>query len=559
MPVQLRSFAERIRSLLDEYVRYGNGNIVLEEFDPSPDSDAEDAAAMNSISGQTMPNGEKLYLGLSVSFLEKTVSIPFFSPHDESIIEYNITNAISEATSANLKKIGVITDLPVFGGGPRAFSRRGGANIPWIIIGELQKRFEIINMNNVEKIPDDLKALLIIHPKNISDNTLFAIDQYLMRGGRILLALDSYCLAESRNSPQAMMGQSPPPGSSNLKRLLESCGLEFSQNMVVADLGNSMRNLNMPETNESVFPTVLDIRNFENETGDPAISGIKHVNMVYAGAFTGNPATGLKLHKIILASKNSALIDSFSSELSGAQILREFKKDSKEKILAAKLSGKFKTIFPDGAPVAKENNSPDNKNEKSTTNNTEHLKESPETTIVLLSDVDMFSDEFCVSRQNFLGSTIVQPFNENLIFLQNIIEQLAGDPDLLQVRSRKIRQRPFTKIVNKLSEAQDKYQKEIVQLEKTREEAEAKINQIQRGKTGDKQFILSKEQKAEIDRYRKEASITAKKLKETRKELRKEIDKMQFNIQLINTAAVPLALVFIGIGIWLNGRRRRSR
>ncbi len=559
MPVQLASFADRIRSLLGEYAKHGNGRILLDELDPTPDSDAEDAAAMDNVSGQPMPDGEKLYLGLAVNFLDKTVSIPFFFPHEEATVEYNITSAISEAVAGDAKnKIGILTELPLLGGNPMPYMRKNNQNAPWIIAGELQKRFELVPISpGADQIPADIKALVVIHPKNLSEKTLFAVDQYLMRGGKLLIALDSYCLAESRNSMQAMMGQPAPPGSSNIPKFLHNWKLEFSDTKVVADVSNAMRNINNPEMD--IFPTVLDIRDFAEASSDPAISNIKHLNMVYCGAFSGSPADGLKIEKIVVASDNSALVDSFMSEMGGAQVMRDFKKDMKEKTLIAKLSGKFKTAFPDGPPEEK-NESGDKAPEPAPpAKKPVTIKESPETVVVLLSDADMFADEFCVQKQNFLGSTIIQPFNDNLLFLQNIIEQLSGAPELLAIRSRKIRQRPFTKIVEKLNEAQDKYQQEIQRLEKSREDVEARINEIQRGKTGSQQFILTREQKEQIEKYRKEAAETAKKLKQTKKELRKDIDKMQMHIQIINTAAVPVALIAIGIGIWLNGRRRRSK
>jgi len=565
MPVQLVGFAERIRDLLDEYVKNSKGKITIEEFDPTPDSDAEDAAALDGITGQTTPDGEKLYLGLAVTSLDKTVTIPFFFPHEEAIAEYKITSAIDEAVNAEKKKkIGLITELPILGGSMAMFMRRNPRDETWLIASELKRRFEIIQIKPDEKdIPKDLSALLIIHPKNISDKTLFAIDQYLMSGGKLLIALDSYCITESRNSPQAMMGQPIPPGSSNMPKFLEKWKIEFSDTKVVADLNNSMRNINSP--NAEVYPTVLDFRDFSGKNSDPAISNINHINMIYAGCFTGSPADGLKLEKIVKASDNSALIDSFLSEVGNAQVMKDFKKDMTEKILIAKLSGKFKTAFPDGEP--QNGNDPDKKddtNEKDsknlqTTEKSNLLTESPETVVVLISDVDMFSDEFCVQKQNFLGTTIIQPFNDNLILLQNIIEQLSGSPELLTIRSKNVIERPFTRIVSMLNQAQEKYQQEIQRLERTREEVENKINELQRGKTGSQQFILTKEQKEQIEKYRKEAAITAKKLKETRKELRKDIDRLQIKLQILNTAAVPLGLIAIGIIVWFNSIRRRSK
>lgn len=565
MPVQLASFADRVNSLLREYVKYSKGKITLEEFDPIPDSDSEDAAALDNIIGQPMPNGEKLYLGLAISYLDKTVSIPFFYPHEEATNEYRITSAIDEAIRVDLKKkIALLTELPIMTGSAMPTMRRSAQNSPWIIASELKKRFDVIQISpNDEKIPDGIEVLLLIHPKNLPEKILRAIDQHLMNGGKMLIALDSYCLTESRNSPQAMMGQPVPPGSSNLEKFLSKWGLEFTETKVVADINNSMRNINDPQS--GLFPTVLDFRDMANNNSDPAINGIKHINMVYAGSFNGIPAEGLKLEKIVTASDNSALIESFLSEVGNDQMLKDFKKDRTEKILIAKLTGKFKTAFPENPDEKNSGKKQDENTEKQKENkeNAEqklnYPQESPETVVVLISDVDMFADEFSVQKHNLLGSTIIQPFNDNLILFQNIVEQLSGAPELLSIRSKTIKERPFTKIVEMLNTAQEKYQSEIQSLEKTREEVEAKINELQRGKTGSQQFILTKEQKEQIEKYRTEAALTAKKLKQTRKELRKDIDNLQMKIQIVNTAAMPLVLIAFGVAIWLNNRRRRSK
>jgi ABC-type uncharacterized transport system involved in gliding motility auxiliary subunit len=550
MPVQLRSFSERIKDLLDEYVINGKGKLALQEFDPTPDSDSEDSANMDNVRGQMMPDGENFYLGLAVNCLDKTVSIPFIAPQDETKIEYMITSAIFEAGAGDAKKrIGIITDLPVMGEDVLAFMRQGQPKPPWIFVAELQKRFDVKKINISESIPDGIKVLILLHPKNLSDEKLYNIDQYLMNGGKLIIALDPYCFSESRTSPQAMMGQTIPPGSSNMEKFLKNWNIKFSDAKVLVDTENSMRNINSPEM--EVYPTVLDFRDFAKKSNDPAISDLDHVNMIYAGAFSApsSPSEGLKLEKIVSASPSSGFVEAFMAELPGAQILKDFKKDASEKNLILKLSGKFKTAFPGGMPsgTKKKEEKEGGKIEKTDA----FIKESPDTFVLLLSDVDMFADEFCVARQQYLGRLIVQPFNDNLIFFQNIVEQMSGDSDLIGIRTRRIRQRPLSKIMKIQAEAQDKYQKEIFDLEKKRGEAQQRINELQHGKDGKQKYILSSQQVEEIKKYRTESAETAKKLKQTRKDLRKEIDSLQTMIQVVNSSLIPALVILAGLGMWL--------
>lgn len=566
MPVPLRSLAKRIEDMLAEYVKISDGKLTLEKFDPQPDSDAEDSATMDGISGQSMPGSrDRFYLGLAVNCLDKTVAIPIFSPYEEDALEYGITRSIYEACQTKMPVIGIMTKLPVTGGASVPFMQSQKPKPPWIFVQELKKNFEVKPIgNDIDKIPDDVNVLMIIHPQNLPGKTLFAIDQFLLKGGKLIVAVDPYCIAESRTSMQAMMGQQTMPGSSNMPELFSAWGINFTADKVVFDLGHPTQNSASAES--ETYPAVLDFTELEknNRSDDPAMAGLNHLNLIFCGSFSGDLKDGLTKKVLLLSSRKSQLNNTFMAQMPYSQVMKDFKSDDKEKELILRITGKFKTAFPDGKPKEDEKDKTKGKDDKKDAAKTDspesYLKESvkDDSAVILISDVDMLLDEFCVSRQNFLGHTILQPFNDNLVFAQNIAEQMSGDSNLISIRCKRIKDRPFTKIQKMQADAQEKFQKEIMELEEKSQTVQQRLNELQRSKSENQKFILSSEQKKEVQRYRDEAAKTNKNLKVLRKEFRKEIDSLQFNLELINIALIPALVVISGLIISIYNRTRST-
>jgi len=284
----------------------------------------------------------------------------------------------------------------------------------------------------------------------------------------------------------------------------------------------------------------------------------------YAGAFTGTPIAGLKETVLLKSTTESQLVDGFMANLSGQNVMKEFKPSGTTYALAVRLTGKFKTAFPDGKPEEKkpdEKKEGEKKDDKPVEKKPEDsLKESKQdTTVILVADADMLSDNVAVRQIPTPFGNFSQVMNGNLNFAQNAVEQLTGDNNLIGVRSRATQNRPFTKIRQMENEANKKFQNEIKKLEESRAEAQRKINELQQQKKDkDQRFILSPEQTAELAKLRKEEAEAGKHLKQVQKDLRKEIVSLQNRYKWNNILDLPLAVTASGIIIAVAKRKKTS-
>src|SRR5436309_1889686 len=224
--VMVKTFAQRVEDLLSEYRRLAHGKIELKKLDPQPDSEAEESAKLDGIEPQGSPmSGEQYYLGLAVSHLDQKFPLPALSPQREKLLEYDLSRAISRVASPIKPVIGVMSSLPVFGQPMNPMMMRmgqQGGSEPWIFITELQQDFTVKRVEmDADKVEDDIKVMLVVHPKDIPDKGLYALDQFVMRGGRLIACLDAHCLLDNRAQQNPMMGQMGG-GSSNLEKLLKA-------------------------------------------------------------------------------------------------------------------------------------------------------------------------------------------------------------------------------------------------------------------------------------------------------------------------------------------------
>jgi ABC-type uncharacterized transport system involved in gliding motility auxiliary subunit len=553
MPVWLRGFADRVEDLLGEYVENARGNVVLEVLDPTPDSDAEDAAGMDGVSGQNLPNGSRFFLGLSVRCLDRSSTLPFLSPMDEAKLEYDISRAIYESTRQRQPVLGLVSTLPIMGGEvtPYAAMHRR-PKPPWIFMQELQRNFTVRDLGAAPAgIPAEIDVLLVVHPRDLADEAAYALDQFVLRGGTMIVALDPHSIAEARTSPEAMMGQAMP-GASNLPGLLKAWGLEFSS-QVVADLDLAMRGQREDGQIES-YPCVLAAREFAGAQ-DVVMAAMTHINLVYAGAFSGEPAAGLTMLPLLASSRNSQLIEPFMAESTGSVLLKSFAADDQVKPIILRLAGRFPTAFPEGPPAKAGADDATIAGQAAA-----HLGEATaDGAVILVGDVDFLADEFCVTRQNIFGQSIIRPFNDNLAMIQGMVEQLAGGQDLISIRAKQVRERPFTRIMKMQAEVQDRYQAEINKIEEQREQTQVRLNELQRARSDANRLALTAEQQEEVRRYEQQIATANQSLKQLRKELRADIDHLQLRLKAVNIAGLPLLVILCGIGVWWIKRRRAAR
>jgi ABC-type uncharacterized transport system involved in gliding motility auxiliary subunit len=558
----LKAYAKKVEDLLTEYQQAAHGKLVIEKLNPQPDSDAEDSARLDGIDAQNLPDGEPFYLGLHVHQINEDEAIPFLSPERERDLEYDISRAISRVVTPEKPVIGVMSSLPVFGapGNPMAeqMGQPSQAQEPWALITELKGDFSVRQVGmDVSKIDDDVKVLVVIHPKDISDAAQYAIDQFVMRGGKLIAFLDASSLLDSRGQ-NPMMGQMPGGGSS-LDKLLKTWGLQFDTSKVVADR-TYMINTGEAGDTANQHPAWLAITPDSINSNDIATAELENLWYFSGGAFTGQPA-GLKETVLLRSSPDSQLVDSLTANFSGENILKEFKPSGNQYALAVRLTGQFKTAFPDGKPGEK-TDADEKKDDKAKTpakTDDGSLKESKqENTVVLVGDSDMFFDNFTLHKMQSPFGVIAQPMNGNLNFAQNLVEQLSGDNNLIDVRSRAVMQHPFTRIKKIQAEAEARYMDKIKELEDNRNKAMARLNELQQQKNQNQRYILSPEQQTEIDNLKKSEANVGTELRNVKKDLRRDVDSLQHKVEVVNIATMPVVVIVAGIGLAFVKRKRNS-
>ena len=560
-PVALKTFAQRVEDLLSEFRAASSGKITVEKYNPLPDSDAEEAANVDGIEGQQLNTGEKFYLGLSVGQFDDKVAIPVLTPERERLLEYDLTRAVARVSTAKKPVVGVMSAVPVFGRGlsPLAMQEQKGLTEPWVLISELKRDFDLKEISlNTEKIDADVRVLLVIHPRDISEVTQYAIDQFIMRGGKLIAFMDPYMYFDQQRDMQNPLGGTQA-GQSSLYALLKAWGLDMDMSKVIADLTYASG------AGPRLLPTLLNLTGSALNSEDPVTSQVGTLLYAFGGNFKGKPAEGLSMTVLAKSSPNNMPVDLIIATLTGEPSTRGFQPTNTEQPLAIRLSGKFKSAFPDGKPKDPFADMKKDKEKAAEAKKPDiaepHIKEAKEeNTVVLVADADMLTDNAAVDIQDVFGQRVIVPRNGNLNLAQSLVEQLASDQNLIGLRSRAAFTRPLTVVKNMEAKAQEAYLGKIKELEDDLQETQKKLEDIQkrRGDAKDKagSVVLSPEQQVEVDNFRKRSAETKKDLKELRRNLRQDADALEFWTKVVNIGAIPAAIIIIG-GLVAVTRRRK--
>jgi ABC-type uncharacterized transport system involved in gliding motility auxiliary subunit len=552
VPLPLKAFGRRVEDLLAEYRSAGHGKITVEKFDPQPDSDAEDSATLDGVDAQQLPDGNRFYLGLGLSYGDRRLALPGLTLDREQLLEYDLSRAIAQAETKNKPVIGVMTPTNMFGS-PGMPMMGMQPSQKQVFISELERDFAVRRVRmDADRIDDEIKVLVVIHPKDISDRAQYAIDQFVMRGGKLIAMVDPFSYFDAAANPRGGGGGT----SSTLDPLFRAWGIKFDATRVVLD------STYVSGDGANALPTVLSLVGAAFNPDDITTSKIGGTLIPFGGAFTGTPAAGLKETVLMKSSKLSMLVDTAKATARGPQAMQDFKPSNIEYPLAIKLTGKFKTAYPDGQP-------PEPPKDKDAAAKPAaaappapaqpSLKESPDTAVVLIGDADFVNDGAAVQIQEVFGQRVVVPANGNLAFAQAAVEQFAGDPALISLRSRAVAARPFTVIRDMEAQAQQAYLGKIQVLQSTLQQTQQKLQALQqaRGPGQESSTILTPQQQAEIDNFRKISADTRRQLKDVRKELRRDSESLEFWTKVINIGAVPLLVAIAGI-ILAASRRRKT-
>lgn len=550
MPEQLKTYAQSVEDLLAEFRVQSGNQIEIKKIDPEPDSDAEDSAKSDGIQGQMLQTGEELYLGLAIENAPEKVAIPFLTPQREKFLEYDLARALAQVLTTNKPVIGIMTPLQVMGGFNPMMMQMGrqGQTEPWAFVSELKRDFEVQSVPmDVESIDEKIKVLLVLHPRDITDKAQFAIDQFVLRGGKLVAFVDALCLSDTQRPQQNPMGMNFGT-SSSLPKLFKSWGYDFGS-QVVADT-QFMRELGGRDGRPQPVPGFLFINSAGVNPKDAATALVDDVWMPFAGALQGSAVAGLNAEPLLFSTANSQLVDGITAQLNPEKILQDFKASGVIYNLGLRLSGKFKTAFPEGNPTAAgDTNAPAKP---------AALKESTADNVVyLFGDVDMLANNFSVSVNQMLR--IATPMNGNLGLLQNVIEQAAGDVSLMGARSRASVRRPFTVVQEMEAAARKGYQAKIEELDKKLQDLQGKLSEMQVQKEGDTaRLILSPEQQQALKNFTEQQANTRKELRLTRRNLRQDVDALESRLKWLNIAAMALVVAVVGITLAVVRRRKMA-
>ena len=547
MPSALKNYAQTVEDLLQEFRAASGGKITIKRLDPEPDSDAEDTAKLDGIEPVSLGQmgGDPLYFGMAVSLAPETKAIPFLSPQREKLLEYDIARVISQVIATNKPVLGVMTPLPVLGGPAMnpmmmQMGRQPQQQQPWITFSELKRDFtvESVPMDS-DSIPEKIQVLMVVHPKDISEKAQYAIDQFILRGGKLIAFLDTQCITDNRNpNPMGMnLG-----GGSSLPKLLEKWGIGLDTSKVVADRTFS-RELQGRDGRPQPVPAFLFL-NADGVNRDDAVTGQSdNLWLPFAGGFTGKPADGLRADVLLKSSEDSQLVDGMTSQFNGSKILDDFAPSRTNYPLALRLSGKFKTAFPDGKPGA---------------TNASSLKEAKSDTVVyLFGDVDFLNDAYSVEVNPMLG--MAMPRNGNLALVQNLVEQASGDVNLVGARGRASVSRPFTVVQKMEGEARARYQGKIEGLNRKVEELQSKLNDVQIKQEGNtSKIILTKDQQDAIANFKKQQVDARKDLRKERRNLDVDVKNLENRVKWLNIAAMPLLVSAVGIALAIARKNRTN-
>ncbi|HUC63492.1 MAG TPA: Gldg family protein [Alphaproteobacteria bacterium] len=561
------NYAARVRELLERYASLSGGKIRLEFYDPEPFTDAEDRAESFGLQGVPVgQSGEQVYFGLAgTNSTDDEASIAFFQPDRERFLEYDVAKLISTLAHPKKKIVGVLSSLPMEGsyGNPMA---GGQSTPPWTIMSEMRQEFDVRDLDDgTGKIDKDIDVLMVVHPKDLSLKTQFAIDQYILGGGRALIFVDPNAETDAGPSPMMMTGAT----SSDLPRLFNAWGIELVPGMVAGDRDLATR-VQAPVNGRSEavdYVAWLSLGQDEIDPNDVVTTDLSSLVLPTPGILEKEKGATIGFTPLLRTDADAEEIPASDVRMlpDPMGLLAHYKPGGHVLTLAARITGNVRSAFPDGPPVEQKAETKPGADKSAAAKAAapkpgSWLEQSVKPiNVIVVADADMLNDRFWVSTQDFFGQQVVTPTSGNGDFVMNALDNLAGSSALLSLRARSLSSRPFT-LVQKLRAAADaRYLAKAQALQDRLEDTRKKLASLQKEGAGSKQ-ILSAAQQTEIDKFRDDLIATRKSLRDVQHALQVDIDRLEAVLKFVNIGLMPILIgIFALVLAWINAARRRKR
>ncbi|MEH6565158.1 MAG: Gldg family protein [Halopseudomonas sp.] len=539
--IALRNYAKRVEEMLREYEREADGQIRLHIIDPQPFSEAEDRAAEFGLQGIPLSQtGDTLYFGLAgTNELAEREIIPFFALEQEGMLEYELSRLVSTLAQTEKLKVGLIAGLPM-SGGMTPYAQQPAP--PWVVLEQMQQMFEVEQLqHDVDQIPEDIGVLLLVHPKSLTEAALYAVDQFVLRGGKLLAFIDPY--AEADQAMEAMIEGMADGKSSDLGPLLKAWGVQYNPEQVVVDEHQGMS----VSRGQGQLPARhigwLEVQPPQIDREDTITAPLQLLTVGTAGALIPTDGAQTRFTPLLTSTADSTLMPSeaFANLRDPEDLLKGFQADEHTYTFAARLDGPANSAYPQGV----EGHEPG-------------LQQADNIHVVVVADTDMLTDRMWVQVQDLFGQRIPQPWADNGGFLINALDHLSGSEALISVRSRGDFSRPFTVVEKLQRDAESRFRASEQRLQQQLAETDQRLAQLQQNQDPNQLTELTAEQRDAIQQFIDEKLAIRKQLRDVRYKLNADIDKLGTQLKFINIALVPLLLTLGVLIWWLVARLRRK-
>ncbi|MFA5684766.1 MAG: Gldg family protein [Lysobacteraceae bacterium] len=541
---QLRAYANRVRELLEELASVSRGKVALQVIDPLPFSEDEDRASGYGLQGVPVGSGgQNLYFGLAgVNSTDGVALIPFFQQNKEAFLEYDVVKLISSLGEAERPVVGLLSTLEM---GPGFDPSLGRVNEGWVLHGELNGLFDVRKLDrSLTRIDDDIQLLMLVHPKDLGADALYAIDQFVLRGGRLLVLVDPHAESEQPGQGEDPMAAAMGSKASDLPQLFAAWGVDFDPGAVVLDAQGALQIQTRADAAPIRHLAIIGLDSAYLNQNDVISAQLGSVNISSAGHFMQREGASTQMEPLAQSSGNAAVVSAERVRFlpDPESLYADFSPTGERYVLAARLTGPVKSAFPEREGEG-------------------HLAASAEdVNIVLVADTDIASDRLWVNVQSFFGQRVVNAFAGNGDFLINAVDNLIGSSDLIAVRTRASSQRPFTTVDALRRAADERFRAKEQELQAELSETERKLAELQSARGDQNALVLTPAQQAELQRFQDQKLRIRKDLRQVRRQLDADIQSLQGKLKFLNVAGIPILITLgaLGFGLWRLRRRKEN-